>query len=157
MKPKTTFPTPFSPHTYPGDFISVTVETPEGMVEYTARIEHDADYHIDSDDCHNPDQSVTGCNDEQQADLLAAREAWFRDEWFYCTIVLESDLYGWEDFLPGIECNYPGPWADRNAHLTTVANELLEEAQGRLQRIAFETDLKASRRVSLCYQQAFTA
>jgi len=94
-----------------------------------ARIEPD-DYHIDNDDCHNTDQSVTGCDDEQQANLLEARQAWFDDEWFYCGVVLGvycDDIPVSENAagLWGIECNYPG--AD-NSYLQTVANELLDEA-----------------------------
>lgn len=108
------------------DTISVEIDG----YEITARIEFDEDYKIDDDDCHNPDQSVTGCNDEQFDKLLAAREAWFRDEWFYCSVILSISKNGIElddnaASLSGIECNYPD---SDNSHLTEVANELLPEA-----------------------------
>jgi hypothetical protein len=95
-----------------------------------ARIERDCDYHIDHDDGHNPNQSVTGCDDAQQAKLLEARQLWLENEWFYCGIVLDvyfNDIPVSENAasLWGIECNYPG--AD-NSYLQTEANELLEEA-----------------------------
>jgi len=95
-----------------------------------ARIESDNSYRIDHDDTHNPDQSVTGCDDAQQAKLLEARQAWFDDEWFYCGIVISVSRNGVElddhaASLWGIECNYPG---NDNSYLQTVANELLEEA-----------------------------
>ncbi len=95
-----------------------------------ARIERDTDWHIDHDDVHNPDQSVTGCDDAHQAALLEARQAWFDDEWFYCGVVLDVYCSGVPisqnaASLWGIECNYPG--AD-NSYLQTVANELLSEA-----------------------------
>lgn len=98
--------------------------------DITARIEYDTDYHIDDDDCHNPDQSVTGCNDEQQERLLAARESWFGNDWFYCGVVLSVSKNGvvLDDHagsLWGIECNYP---ESNNSYLTEVANELLPEA-----------------------------
>lgn len=95
-----------------------------------ARIEHDPDSHIDDDDCHNVDQSVTGCDEMQQAKLLAAREAWFADEWCYCGIVLSVAKNGivldnCAVSLWRIECNYPG---SDNSYLTAIANELLDEA-----------------------------
>ena len=107
---------------------TITCEA-EGFT-FTARIEHDPDYHIDDDDCYNTDQEVTGCNEAQQAKLLEARQAWFDDEWFYCGIVISVSRNGVElddhaASLWGIECNYPG---SDNSYLQTVANELLEEA-----------------------------
>lgn len=65
-----------------------TITTEQDGFEITARIEHNPEYHIDDDDCHNGDQNVTGCDDEQQEALIEARRAWFNDEWFYCGIVL---------------------------------------------------------------------
>jgi len=95
----------------------------------------DEDSHVDDDDVHNTDQSVTGCNDEQFAALLKSREAWFKNEWFYCGIVLSVSKNGvlvddHATSLWGIECNYP---VDRsivlpNSYLTEVANELLPQA-----------------------------
>jgi hypothetical protein len=105
-----------------------------------ARIEYDHDRHIDDDDCHNTDQKVTGCNDEQQKKLLKARRAWIKDEWFYCGVVLSVckngvSLNKHAASLWGIEANYPkdcSGLADTDSHpnryLTEVANELLDEA-----------------------------
>lgn len=109
-----------------GDTISADVDG----FEVTARIEFDDTSHIDDADCHNPDPSVTGCNARQQKALLAARQAWFNDEWFYCGIVLSVSKNGvtldeYAASLWGIECNYP---KGNNKYLTTVANELLPEA-----------------------------
>jgi hypothetical protein len=106
-----------------------------------ARIEHDSDHGIDDDDCHNPDQSVTGCNDEQFAQLLEAREAYARNEWHYCGVVLSVTREGvmlaeHAASLWGIECNYPD---SDNHYLTVVAHELapeaLEEARAALERL----------------------
>ena len=74
----------FNKYVCTGD--TITTEA-EGFT-ITARIEHDADYHIDHDDCHNEDQNVTGCDDKQFAKLLEARRAWFTADWFYCALVL---------------------------------------------------------------------
>lgn len=96
----------------------------------TATILNDDWAHIDDDDTHNPDQSVTGCDKDQQSRLIAAREAWKRDEWNYCGIVLSVTKNG----VPitdnaaaiwGLECNYPG---SDNSYLAEVANDLLPEA-----------------------------
>ena len=67
---------------------------------------------------------------EAQAKAEAVMEAWRRDEWFYCGIVLSVALEGVElenhaASLWGIEANYPD---SDNAYLTDVANELLPEA-----------------------------
>ncbi|MHA7857788.1 MAG: hypothetical protein ACX94D_06860 [Henriciella sp.] len=81
---------------------------------------------------------------EAQAKAEAVMEAWRKDEWFYCGIVLSVALEGvtldgeagnekvqWTFSLPnaaslwGIEANYPG---SDNAYLTQVAQELLPEA-----------------------------
>lgn len=60
----------------------------------------------------------------------AVMEAWRKDEWFYCGIVLSVAFEGvlLDDHaasLWGIEANYPD---GDNAYLTDVANELLPEA-----------------------------
>lgn len=109
-----------------GDTIQVSLKN----LRIIAKIEYDTDYRIDDDDCHNPDQSATGCNDDQQARLLAARNVWQKGEWFYCGIVLSvwiAELCVSENSaaLWGIECNYPD---GDNSYLTEVANELLPEA-----------------------------
>jgi hypothetical protein len=95
-----------------------------------ARIVYDPYSHIDDDDAHNTNQRVTGCDDEQQTRLLAARKAWFANDWFYCGIVLsvaieDTAICEHAASLWGIEANYPG---SDNAYLTDVANELLDEA-----------------------------
>ena len=107
-----------------------TIETERDGFTITARIVHDPDSGIDDDDCHNPDQSVTGCDDEQHEALMSAREAWLNDEWFYCGIILDVSRNGvpvetHAASLWGIEANYPG---SDNSYLTEVANELLDEA-----------------------------
>jgi hypothetical protein len=109
-----------------GDTISTEVEG----FKVIARIEHDPDSHIDDADCHNVDQSVTGCDDIQQEKLLEARKAWFNGEWFYCGVVLSVSYKGYclayyAASLWAIEANYPG---SDNSYLTDVANELLQEA-----------------------------
>ena len=116
---------------YVCDGDSITVEK-NGLI-FTATIERDAVYHIDDDDSHNVDQSVTGCDARQQKRLLNARRAWFNDEWFYCGIVVSIKtntgmvLNNHAASLWGIEANYP--ISDKNAYLTDVANELLQEAE----------------------------
>ena len=67
---------------------------------------------------------------EAQAKAEAVMEAWRKDEWFYCGIVLSVALEGvtldaHAASLWGIEANYPG---SDNAYLTKVAQELLPEA-----------------------------
>ena len=96
-----------------------------------AEIQFDDQTHIDDCDSHNTDQSIRGCDDEQQKQLLAAREAWFNDEWFYCGVVLsisskKTTFSGCQQSLWGIGCNYPGT---TNEYLTEVANELLPQAR----------------------------
>jgi len=68
--------------------------------------------------------------DAAQARAEAVMEAWRKDEWFYCGIVLSVSLEGviLDDHaasLWGIEANYPD---SDNAYLSEVANELLPEA-----------------------------
>ena len=120
------FTTPFDSYACEGDTITGTL----AGYDLTARIVRDDDHKIDDDDCHNPDQRVTGCDDEQQAKLLEARRAWFDDEWFYCGIVISVSRNGvlidnHAASLWGIECNYPG---GGNAYLLDIANELAGEA-----------------------------
>jgi hypothetical protein len=106
-----------------------TISTNYQGFEIIATIIRDPDYHIDDDDVHNTDQSVTGCNDEQQEKLIEAREAWFNGEWFYCGVVLSAYKNGVlvDDHIAslwGIECNYPG---SDNSCLLEMSNELLQE------------------------------
>ena len=107
-----------------------TIATKIDGITYEARIVRDEESNIDDDDSHNIDQSVTGCTDEQQAKLLAARAAWFNDKWFYCGIVISAKKVGIVigkhlESLWGIDANYPG---SDNSYLLEVANELLPEA-----------------------------
>ena len=101
----------------------------DGVV-YRAKIVFDTDLHIDDDDSHNVDQAITGCNDKQQAKLIAARKAWFSNEWVYCGVVISAIKAGIvidrnAASLWGIEANYPG---SDNSYLSEVANGLLTEA-----------------------------
>jgi hypothetical protein len=116
----------FNQYVCEGDTISTDVE---GFT-VIAHTKHDTDYHIDDDDCHNTDQSVTGCDDAQFERLLAARKAWFKGEWFYCGVVLSVHKNGvclveHAASLWGVEANYPGA---SNNYLTQVADDLLPEA-----------------------------
>ena len=67
---------------------------------------------------------------QAQAEADAIMEAWRRDDWFYCGIVLSVSLDGvildeHAISLWGVEANYPG---SDNAHLTEAADELLPDA-----------------------------
>jgi hypothetical protein len=127
-----TFKTAFKPYVCPGD----TLQTEIDGIVFTARIDHDPFAGIDDDDIYNPDQEITGCNDQQQAQLMAARSAYNRDEWFFCGIVLSARHKAtgatWESLesLWRIEANYPGSY---NTYLTEVANELLASAAEQVQ------------------------
>lgn len=116
----------FGEYVVPGDFITVHVNG----LEFFATVVHDEDANIDDDDSHNIDQAVTGCDDDQQKKLIAAREAWKNDEWFYCGIVISVN-HGDDEILANaasfwhIDVNYP---ESDNSYLKTVANELIEEA-----------------------------
>ncbi len=114
------FTTQFNDFAVIGDSVSVTVNG----VEFTATLHADTDCGIDDDDSHNTDVTVTGCDSEQQAALMAAREAYFRDDWFYGGIILSTPGDEHAGSLWGIEVNYPG---SDNAYLRDVANQLLEE------------------------------
>lgn len=126
------FPNQFSSFVCAGDRLQVKIDG----ITYTARIEPDPFSDIDDDDCHNLDQSKTGCNDHQQKRLIEARKAYKRDEWYYCGITLHArhDVTGasWDDLgsLWRIEANYPH--GDNN-YLTEVANELLASAVEQVQ------------------------
>ncbi len=120
--------------------------------DIVATIHDDSDSTIDDDDTHNIDQSVTGCDADQQVKLLAARRAYFEREWSYCGIVLSVARKGvvldnCAASLWAVEMNYPKTSAgdsDRepNDHLTDVANELLPEAIARGESVL--TELKNS-------------
>lgn len=97
----------------------------EGVM-YQATIRYDEDSHIDDDDVHNPDKAVTGCDDDQFKKLLEAREAWFKDEWWYGWIEVTSTFNGYKlkstASVSRVEVNYPG---SRNEYLSEAATELL--------------------------------
>ena len=64
-----------------------------------------------------------------QTEAEAVMDAWRKDEWFYCGIVLVIECEGVElddhaASLWGVEANYPG---SDNAYLSEVADELLPE------------------------------
>ncbi len=113
-----------------------TIETTVGKFIVVARIVHDditTQEGLDADEYYS--QDMTGCTDEQQAEIERVRDAWYANEWFYCGIVLSVyyenkngpriELHDHAASLWGIECNYPG---SDNSYLTEVANEMLPEA-----------------------------
>jgi len=114
----------FDSYVTAGDSIECVV----GDITYTATLVHDQDASINDDDCHNVDQSVSGCDDEQYAKLMEARKAYADGEWGYMGIVLSAERDGWiKDHMQslwGIEYNYPD---GDNSYFTEVANELLTE------------------------------
>ena len=128
----TRFPNQFSGFVCAGDCLQVEING----ITFMARIEPDPFADIDDDDCHNLDQSITGCNEHQQRRLIEAREAYKRDEWFYCGITLHAQHIAtgasWDglESLWRIEANYPGSY---NTYLTEVANELLASAVEQVQ------------------------
>lgn len=98
---------------------------------YRAHIEYDEDAHIDGTDCWNPDQSVTGCDDKQQAELMVQREAWFRNEWQFVRVVVMPWCECCEQWkksrsvsVGGIESNRPGNERECAEYLTELAHEL---------------------------------
>ncbi len=112
-------------------YIEDTIETTAGKIIVVAKILRDEDTTID-DDYYS--QDMTGCTDEQQAEIERVRDAWYSNEWFYCGIVLSVyyenehtriELHDHAASLWGIECNYPG---SDNSYLTEVANDMLSEA-----------------------------
>lgn len=120
----------FGPYVCLGDTIEFEIDGRE----YVAALVFDDSASIDDDDMHNPDQSVTGCDDEQQARLLAARQAWFDDEWHYYGVVVTRlcECCGQPDpdhqaSLWGIEGNYPGAEWACGLHMTRTAIELAGE------------------------------
>lgn len=121
---------------YVCDGDSITCEL--GNLTIRAKVDRDYTYQIDDDDCHNPDQTVTGCDDEQQAKLMEARKAYFRNKWWYGIVILSAEIDGVEfldfvDSLGGIEVNYPG---SDNSYLWQVANEMLHQNEGTIKESA---------------------
>jgi hypothetical protein len=84
--------------------------------------------------------------DAAQARAETVMQAWRKDEWFYCGIVLSAAfegivLEGHAASLWGIEANYPD---SDNAYLSEVANELLPEALAAGQAILAKLAQRAS-------------
>ena len=86
-----------------------------------------------------------------QTEAEAVMDAWRKDEWFYCGIVLAIECEGVEldgnaASLWGIEANYPG---SDNAYLSEVAGELLPDAlaagRAALTRLMASAPAQASR------------
>ena len=86
-----------------------------------------------------------------QAEAEAVMDAWRKDEWFYCGIVLVIECDGVEldenaASLWGIEANYPG---SDNAYLSEVAGEVLPDAlaagRAALTRLMASAPAQASR------------
>jgi hypothetical protein len=66
-------------------------------------------------------------------------EAWKRDEWFFCGVIVTASIDGVElgkASLWGIDCNFPG---SDNSYLSEVASELeaeaVSEARGKIASI----------------------
>lgn len=125
----------FPDYACPEDSITCDV----GDFRVTAFIAFDPDYGIDDDDTHNPSPAVTGCDAEQQKRLMAARDAWFNDEWFYGGIVLDVEHIpsglkrNHAASLWAVDVNYPGT---DNSYLLEVANDLLPEALDEVKDVA---------------------
>lgn len=124
----------FRDHICIGDRITTTV----GSYRITARIRRDLDYDIDHDDVHNPKVHPANEFPKIHRQIMEAREAYDRDEWWYGVLILSVSFNGVEldDYavvLGGLEINYPG---SNNEHITEAANELLREARdvGRVAR-----------------------
>ncbi len=128
----------FSEYASAGD----TIETTIGKFIVVAQIVHDditTQERIDADEYYS--QDMTGCTDEQQAEIERVRDAWYANEWFYCGIQLSVyyenehgprvELDEHAESLWGLECNYPD---SNNSHLNEAVNEMLPEAleQGRI-------------------------
>ena len=126
------FTKPFDRYVCNGDSIQCEAE---GFT-ITARIVYDEHARIDDTDCY-PEEFSTEIFGEDTPEhrahfetALAARDAWLRDEWFFCGIVLSVARNGvtldkHAASVWALEANFPG---SDNAYLLEVANELLPEA-----------------------------
>lgn len=131
MSAENKFSQAFQAYVCEGDTITYS----DKYFDVTATIRRDdcADTPEQRDDFFNPKKEQFETPHEYDAacrKAKAVRDAWERDEWFYCGVVLSVARNGVElakhaASLWGIECNYPG---SDNAYLTEVANELLPEA-----------------------------
>lgn len=122
---------------------SVT-ETRDG-VTFTVRVEHDPTSSIDDDEVHTEDRHASiwnGASDETYERAMAARAAYFRNEWHYGTLIVSAERYGWSrDYLASVgavEINYPGT---KNEYLDEVAGELIDEAEAELAGLIGGDDL----------------
>jgi len=123
-----------------GDSISCEV----GAYTVTARIAHDdtpdrPDQRQDGfwPSLYKDDAGFIGAGngwrdrfDKAQAKAQAIMDAWKKDEWFYCGIILsvkieDVELTDHAASLWGIEANFPD---SENEYLSEVPNELLDEA-----------------------------
>ena len=100
----------FDSYVCEGDYLQTEIDG----ITFLAMLERDEYSHVNDFECYSDH----------------ARKAWFNNEWFYCTIyigvrkngtLIDSHVVS----LSGIEANYP---ESDNAHLTEVADELLNEA-----------------------------
>jgi len=118
------FTTHFDKYLCVGD----TITTQLDGYEFTARVEYDDDYNIDSDDKFNTKLWVTAYNDIQKKQILDDEHAWFNNKWFYGFISIHASFNGVSlpifVSLGGLEINL----RDSNKYLLDVANELLPEA-----------------------------
>lgn len=135
-----TFRQDFAPFACVGDSISCTVDG----IDYEARLVFDSDTKpMDYDVpgwCF--DTKAPGRAGKRNRDLI---EAWKRDEWFYCGVVISAAKAGVElsdhaAALWGIEVNHPSREKNPNTYLRVAANELLPEAikhaRAQLERLA---------------------
>jgi hypothetical protein len=111
-----------------GDSIACSI----GGVDYEARLVADTDTTpMDYD-------SPGWCFDTKAPGRAGARnrrliEAWKRDEWAYCGVVIGAAKAGVElgdmAALWGVEVNMPSRARYPNAHLRNIANSLLDDAR----------------------------
>lgn len=131
----------FSDHVVEGDFFDVDLEL-DGMPGCFVRAklfrDPDSDKPDERQDGFWPSKDPNDAGyvkpsdfDEEMEKATNVFEAWERDEWFYCGIVLQF----WADgiclldhaaSLWGIEANYPG---SDNSYLNEVVHELMPEAR----------------------------
>lgn len=146
-----TFPTGFASYAYEGDTITLQHEG----ITYTATIERDNDAgppderdegfwpSLDAKDAGYIGQRSKVTLARHKARAQAVMDAWKKDEWFYCGIVISASVDGVElddhaASLWGIECNYPASPRNKNpnSYLRTVADELMHEARHAAKRAA---------------------
>ena len=119
------FETGFDKFICDGENITTTVDG----IKFRATINYDSDSSIDNDEGFSIDQLVTGCNDEQQKQLLRDRELYEQGVWWYGTLSFTAHKnlvpIAINTSLCGIEVNYP---STGNIQLLQYANELLPQA-----------------------------